>query len=854
MKKLMISIGLSLITISSILAQQKDYEWRIGVSGGYSNYYGDLTPYRIRGVSNWDAIHHLLYFNENYFDQYSWKISLERQLSPTIGLQFSYGQYQFAMSDRYVQRNGELLGSNRFFNRALNFQNNTRDMGLAFVFKADNDRLIPANSWIAPYASLGFGILDFNVSGDLLDDDGNRYDYTNPNVQLNGIYETELTPLRTELREGYDQGVFYANLGLGVRFRLGSRFEIFAQSDFIHSFSDYLDDVSGQYRSDYDNDFQAYAAQPGTNTVDPNNPNRGRNNGLNDWIIYHGIGLKYNFGVKKSSFRAPKLSTNYPNYQVGDQKTSKASIENNNQKQDSTKAFSSGNTYNYFTNIQLIDQARLDSLSYRSQILTWNQQVEERRRRILEGKVREKSLVEIDQKFEEQDLLLKADTLLSSVERDSLIQFTEKRRQDLRYSLDSIQRREIELKTEIDSIQSLSRAYQIQPSSSVNFGLDSLWRNITFNDRNAIKTLQEERSLIDTANASPVSKSATATPKTGTNEQASSSEEQKRLKAQEEKIQKLEQESKRLQTQRDSLSALPREFIYMGGERSRSIAPDLSDRNRSVEKESTTINQTTIEERRVTETAEDDRERKNFFQRIGAFFGGAATARALDSNTSNSSTTPTVSREVVSGPVQAYRDSQAAVEEDQLLRAQQVATTLGFLLARITPEMIESGRSAMIENEQETQKEEKASLSEEIKAEITEPIEIEIKTDTIFVDRAPEIEIQLLRFKEIIYFDINQRIPPENELKKLANLVDFLKENEGYQLVLTGYADNTGNVNYNLKLAGERTKAVADALGELYGISEDQIQMESGGQVVRGSQRSSNEQDRKVEVRIERRN
>lgn len=841
----MISIGLSLITISTILAQQKDYEWRIGVSGGYSNYYGDLTPFRIRGISNWDAIQHLLYFNENYFDQYSWKISLERQLSPTIGLQFSYGQYQFAMSDRYVQRNGELLASNRFFDRALNFQNNTRDMGLAFVFKADNDRLLPAKSWIAPYASLGFGILDFTVKGDLLDDDGNRYNYTNPNVQPNGVYETELTPLRTELKEGYDQGVFYANLGLGVRFRLGSRIEIFAQSDFIHSFSDYLDDVSGQYRSDYDNDFQAYAAQPGTNMVDPNNPNRGRNNSLNDWVIYHGVGLKYNFGVKKSSFRAPKLSTNYPNYQVGNPNISMASAESSNKKQDSIKASPSGNTYNYFTNIQLIDQARLDSLSYKNQMLTWNQQVEERRRRIIEGKVREKSFVEIDQKFEEQDMLLKADTLLSSIERDSLIQFTEKRRQDLRYSLDSIQRREIELKTEIDSIQTLSKEYKFQPTRSVDFGLDSLWRNFTFNNPNAINTLQEERSSIDTVSVSSASKSATETPKVTNKETSSTSEEQKRLKAQEEKIQKLEQESKRLQAQRDSLSALPREFIYMGGERSRSIAPDLSDRNRT----STSINQTTIEERRVIETAEDYREKRNFWQRIGAFFGGAATARAIDSNTNSSGTTPTVSREVVSEPVRDFRDSLAAVDEDQLLRTQQVAKTLGFLLARITPELIISSGSAMIEKEQEIKTEEEALIEEN-----TELIEVALKTDTVFIERAPEIEIQLLRFKEIIYFDINQRVPNEDELKKLANLVDFIKENDGYMLTLTGFADNTGNVNYNLRLAEERTKAVADALGELYGIPEDQIQMESGGQVIRGSQKSSNDQDRKVEVRIERRN
>lgn len=853
MKKLIITIGFSLLAWSSILAQQKEYNWRIGVSGGYSNYYGDLTPYRVRGFSNWEAIQHLFYFNDNYFDQYSWKVSIERQLSPTIGLQFSYAQYQFAMSDRYVQRDGSLLTTNRQFDRALNFQNDTRDMGVALVFKADNDKLLPAKSWIAPYASLGAGILDFTVKGDLLDDNGNRYDYTDPNVSPNQIYETELAPLRTELENGYDQGTFYVNLGLGVRFRLGNRLEIFAQSDFMHSFTDYLDDVSGQYRSNYDNDFQAYAARPGTNTVDPSNPNRGSNNGLNDWIIYHGVGLKYNFGANKTSFRAPKLSTNYPSYQVGDDRKKSSEASTATEKEDSLKSPSSGNTYNYFTNIQLIDQARLDSLSYRSQILTWNQQVEERNRRILEGKIREKSLIEIDQRFEEQNTLLKADTLLTSTERDSLTQFSQKRRQDLRYSMDSIQRREIELKSEIDSIENLSKNYKLPTLRSTDLSLDSLLKSVPSYDGRVELPLQVERINLDSTQFLSNPKSESKETTTQRKEPIPSPEDQKKIREQEAKIQKLEQESRRLQAQRDSLRALPREFIYLGGEASRSLAPDLSDRRRTVENETTEITKKTIEERRITETIEEDRNNRNLWQRIGAFFGGAATARALDSNSNNTGLAgPTVSREVVSSPIQAYRDSLAVVDEEQLLRTQRAAVTLGFLLAGITPDMIENSRVAAIEKEKKSKEAEK--VTEQIINEVLEPVKIEVKTDTVFLERAAEIEIQLLRFKEIIYFDINQKVPSDEELKKLANLVDFIKENEGYILTLTGYADNTGNINYNLRLADERTKAVAEALKEQYGIQEEQILLESGGQVVRGSQRSSNKQDRKVEVRVERKN
>jgi hypothetical protein len=153
-----------LLTAYESQAQQKDFGWRLGVSGGYSNYYGDLSPHTIRGISNLDAIHHVLYFNENYFEKPSFKVSLEKQLSATIGLMFSYGEYHFAMSDRYIQRDGTLMLNNPNFERGLNFSNHTRDMGLSFVFKTDNDIMLPSKSWIAPYFTLGFGLINFEVS------------------------------------------------------------------------------------------------------------------------------------------------------------------------------------------------------------------------------------------------------------------------------------------------------------------------------------------------------------------------------------------------------------------------------------------------------------------------------------------------------------------------------------------------------------------------------------------------------------------------------------------------------------------------------------------------------------------
>lgn len=835
MKKLILIILASFLSIPILFAQQKEYDWRLGVSGGYSNYYGDLTPFRIRGFSNFDAIHHLLYFNENYFDQYSFKISLERKLSPTVGLQFSYGQYQFSMSDRYIQRNGELLTSGRNFDRALNFQNNTRDMGVSFVFKTDNDKFLSSKSLLAPYFTLGFGLLDFDVSGDLLDDNGNRYNYTNPATVGNGRYETELPPLRTELSEGYDLGTFYANLGLGIRLRLGQRLEIFAQSDFIHSFTGYLDDVDGTYRETYDNDFQAYAAKPGPNTIDPATRNRGENSGNNDWVIYHGVGLKFNFGVSKKSFSAPKLSTYYADYGKTSIVEKPLAGEKRAIKSDSVDLAKVGDTYNYFTNIQLVDQLRLDSLSYRTQVLTWEQQIADRREKILQGRIDERNFLDIRNQVIDQFENLKADTVLVKSKKDSLLKVTESSLSKIKSSIDSIQNRKTQFEAEIDSISKLRSDYKIQPRTE-NTSLDSLLSpmnisrsmasisriasggDVIVGSTTQTKVDSMNKELLDEGNieGKPIERKANSTQKVNSN-----SEQINKIKEQEDRISRLENESRRLQSERDSLSRLPREVIYM---RSRSMAPTLpnrSENNTTSLGERGSVEKETIIRERVIETEPEKTNSKrdrNLFRSIGAFFGGAAVSRSIQPDLPRETTTVELDtvRTTLEDPVTAP-DSITSV--DSLANLQ--------LERRSQQEF--SGKVAKIDS-----------------------LPREILRDTVFLESDPLV--RLLRYKEIIYFDINQRVPADQELKKLADLVDFIKENTGYQLTLTGYADNTGNINYNLKLAEERTKAIKEALIQQFGISQDKIILESGGQVVRGSRKSSNEQDRKVEVRIERKN
>jgi outer membrane protein OmpA-like peptidoglycan-associated protein len=304
MKRLLIS---ALLLLSSIqgFAQLNGYKWRLGFSAGPTNYLGDIRPLNVNNFQNFTKLYNRY---SNYAEQLSFQLSGEYALGNSVGLMFTAGSYQFGAGDRFVQNNGTLFTQSPTFDRALNFQTNLFDAGFSFVIKPDNNWLLSGKSRFAPYMTIGFGVQNFSVSGDLLDANGNRYDYTNPNVIPDGTFETKLRPLLTERDEEYKNTTIYAGLGFGFRVRITNQLEIFAQSDFRRASSDFLDDISGTYKSSYDNDFQAYAAKPGTNVVTPENPYRGFETLKPDWYIYHGMGVKFSLGANKKAFNAPVIT------------------------------------------------------------------------------------------------------------------------------------------------------------------------------------------------------------------------------------------------------------------------------------------------------------------------------------------------------------------------------------------------------------------------------------------------------------------------------------------------------------------------------------------------------------------
>lgn len=343
MKKLFTILFLISI-VSTAQAQLHGNKWRIGFSAGTTNYLGDIKPLNVNNFQNFTKLYKRY---ENYSEQLSYQFSLEYALGNSVGLMLSAGSYQFGAGDRFVKNDGSLYTESPTFDRALNFQTDLYDAGFSFVFKPDNNWLLSGKSFFAPYLTLGLGVQTFNVYGDLLNANGNRYDYTNVNTIPDGTFETKLSDLNTENPNGYKSATLYANVGLGFRFRITKSLEIFAQSDFKRAATDYLDDVSGVYRTSYENDFQAYAAKPGTNTVTVDNPYRGFENGRKDWYIYHGIGIKFSFGANKEAFRPPVITQRYT--YVPTELSQKQLPE----KEQEMNLKAAGTTNNYFTVIQL---------------------------------------------------------------------------------------------------------------------------------------------------------------------------------------------------------------------------------------------------------------------------------------------------------------------------------------------------------------------------------------------------------------------------------------------------------------------------------------------------------------------
>ena len=289
-------------------AQYGNYNNHFSVYGGISNLYGDiddrfLAPHE--GFVNPDA--EFLTFGARF----------ERSIRGPLFAAIEIYEVNLTANDRKIDWNGDDLPSISDYSRSLNYQTELR--GGSFLIGLSTDRFIRDYSpflSFSIYAGIGHG--NFTVYGDLIDENQQFYNYWSdgtiravpedvgnsqtPVVQQDGNYEINVS--RLDVEEEYNQSIWYLPVGAELKFKLAEPLRLVLGYSYHFTQSDYLDDLSGDYRQEYDSDLQEYAANP-TGTE---REIRGEDNG-NDHFERLTIGLQFSWYKKRKPQIAPHIYT-----------------------------------------------------------------------------------------------------------------------------------------------------------------------------------------------------------------------------------------------------------------------------------------------------------------------------------------------------------------------------------------------------------------------------------------------------------------------------------------------------------------------------------------------------------------
>jgi len=785
LKKSIVIILLMGCVLPSI-AQLDPYKYRVGMGVGYANYYGDLSPYRIYEIEN--LFRHFDY-NPNYIPEASYTFSLERRLSRSLSLMLSAGQYHMAMSDRYMDKENRLQNQLPNFDRSLNFQTKLQDAGMSIVFRTDNDRILNKTSFMAPYFTLGAGVFQFDVAGDLLDDAGLPYDYSNEFVMPNRQFETDLRALNTELEEGYSNRGFYYGLGLGIRFKIAKQVELYVQSDFRRSSSDYLDDVSGVYRESYMDEFQAYAARPGSDESSPSSRWRGDENGRNDWYMYHHAGIKISFATSKESFRASRVSPGKT--YARSQAIAEMEKESLIREKDSIAAIPAipAPSVQYFNFFQINPPQRVD------EDLSWRVYKAEENIDMLADR-REEELIEreMEKIYNEMDSV----NILAS----GLANLEETTDQDME-DIDSLNQYGASLSGKLDSLTFRRNLLNNRIMLRTN-RLDSL---------NQIKIKESEDARFDTLlfnqNFREFYNQLNGTlTQDGNWRQLSQTLDQSGSPGREQVLQ---------------------DQVTDQGNFAYSYPP--SQRFYSDE----AIQSQTY--RPYSYIPPEDRE-GNFYSQADPSTRGRNISPSREYIRSRSKTIyqPEPQRSV------NYRQDQRSNtlvpvfiprggESNELRRAQNFTNDSLLVQSNNTDNGLINSNSTDSSNQ--------ALANNSI---------WRTKVDTLFLDK--ETIIGLPNSKKEVYFGVNLERLEEEEKQKLKEIAAILESQPTFYITLTGFADNTGDISYNLQLVEKRVNHVKSLLVNEYELEADRISVRPGGLLIRNRNRGSRNEDRKVEIII----
>lgn len=224
---LMLALGL-LLSNGESYAQSRGIFVPYSTAGfglGTSNYYGDFAPYRRPIAST--------------FKMMRWSIggNYTRHFTPRLAARATFTYARIA-GDDYVMNRDSKHETNIYYARNLHFRNDLKEFSIQGIFKLTPDnRSYDRRPQFGAYVFAGVALTAHNPKA--LD-------------SLNGDW-IKLQPLGTEGQgnEGYAKPYslvqFAIPVGIGVRYKINSRFDISAELGFRKTFTDYLDDAHGNY-------------------------------------------------------------------------------------------------------------------------------------------------------------------------------------------------------------------------------------------------------------------------------------------------------------------------------------------------------------------------------------------------------------------------------------------------------------------------------------------------------------------------------------------------------------------------------------------------------------------------------
>ncbi len=259
-----IFIFVFIVFLSNAQSESFKRAFECGVFGGGSYYIGDLNPNR-----------HFVYS------------------SPAFGLIARYN-YSTRHSLRLTANYGKVYGNDSDskdpyqINRNLSFHSNILELAIGFEVDLFKYRINDMKYPISPYFI--YQIAYFRMNPIAM--------YNDEEVSLQEL-GTEGQGSSFSDKNRYKLNQLSVPLGIGVKFNIAKRFAMSLEYGIRLTFTDYLDDVSGQYISATDlaatrGPLAAYLSDPSLNNISYHSPGSDRGNpNTKDWYSFYGVMLTF---------------------------------------------------------------------------------------------------------------------------------------------------------------------------------------------------------------------------------------------------------------------------------------------------------------------------------------------------------------------------------------------------------------------------------------------------------------------------------------------------------------------------------------------------------------------------------